>query len=82
MTLFSLQCVVNFWSTDCAGVSASMKPVNFAKAVVPTLLAFKGTHPWHSARMLHEGYIVNSDAPVKTRSNCFKYQLMRVKDQK
>lgn len=75
ITLFSLQCVVNFWSTGRAGESTSMKPVNFAKAVVPTLLAFKGTHPWHSARMLCEGYIVNGDAPVKTRSNRFEYQL-------
>lgn len=75
LTQFSLQSVVSFGSSCCGGAPAAMKPVNFTKAVVPTALAFKGTHPCHGARAVHEDHIVNGHAAIKTRANRFKHQL-------
>ncbi len=76
LTQFSLQSVVSFGSRHRGGASAAVEPASITRAAVPTTLAFKGTHPWHGARAVQESHIVNGHAPVKTRANRFKHQLV------
>lgn len=76
LTQFSLQSVVSFGSSRRGGASGAVEPVNCTRAAVPTALAFKGTHPRHLARTVQERHIVNGHAPIKTRANRFKHQLV------
>lgn len=75
LTQFSLKSVVSHGSIHRGGVSVAVQPVNFTRAAVATLLAFKGTHPRQGARTLRERHIVDGDAPVKSGADRFKYQL-------